>query len=60
MKDGDYIYLRIAEVYHVDPVQIRKTWTIYDVLAANDAIELSRVAQQAAHEIAKKNAKVRK
>lgn len=47
-------------MYHVDPVQIRKTWTIYDVLAANDAIELSRVAQQAAHEIAKKNSKVRK
>jgi hypothetical protein len=38
---------------------IRREWSIYDVCAAHEAIDLARVGEQAAHEINKRNARSR-
>jgi hypothetical protein len=51
--------LRLTEAYGVDPTVIRKHWTIYDVCAAHDYLDLKRVGEQAAHEINKRKARQR-
>ena len=57
VSSGDWLYLRLTEAYGVDPTFIRKHWTIYDVCAAHDYLDLKRVGEQAAHEINKRKAR---
>lgn len=59
VSSGDWLYLRLTEAYGIDPTVIRKTWTIYDVCAAHDYLDLKRVGEHAAHEINKRKAKQR-
>lgn len=49
--------MRITEAWGIDPTVIRKTWTIYDVCAAHEALDLKRVGEQAAHEISKRKSR---